>query len=125
MQRWLSISLIFFYAVGPLAAALPASDDSRLPSCCRRHGEHHCAMMMRMKAKENSGKPIITAPSTCPLFPGILPPSSATRNALAAAPVSLPVLFAQAYKLAARFNAALRSPMRSHAGRGPPHTSLS
>jgi hypothetical protein len=119
MRRGLSIFLILFFGLGPLAAALPGSEESRLPPCCRRHGKHHCAMMQRM-AQTASGQPIVTAPATCPLFPGYGVLNSASVDALAAAPVSLPVLLAQAHAPAAGRAAARFSPIRSRAGRSPP-----
>jgi hypothetical protein len=124
MRRGLAIFLILFYGLSPLAAALPASDESRLPPCCRRHGAHHCAMMMRMKALETSGKPFFTAPSTCPLFPGYAAALTAAIDALAATPVSLPVLLAQPHSPAASRAAARLSQIRTHAGRGPPANPL-
>ncbi|MGD0628137.1 MAG: hypothetical protein ABR987_02230 [Terracidiphilus sp.] len=122
MKRVLSISLILLFGFGPLAA-LPGSEESRLPPCCRRHGNHHCAMMQRM-AQAASGKPIVTAPATCPLFPGYGIPTTASIDALAAAPASLPVLLAQAHVPAAGRSAAWLSPIRSRAGRSPPAKTL-
>ena len=104
VRRGISIFLILFFWLGPLAAMLPASDgDSRLPPCCRRHGAHHCAMSMRMAAlmsqATSGGKPIFTAPLTCPYFPGYLAGPTLSLVALA--------------------NARL-SQIRTRAGRGPP-----
>ncbi|MGA3082672.1 MAG: hypothetical protein ABSD44_15080 [Terracidiphilus sp.] len=123
MRRGLSIFLILFFGLGPLAAALPSGEESRLPSCCRRHGNHHCAMKQTM-AQGASGKPIVTAPSTCPLFPGYDVPNTASVDALAAAPASLPVLLAQAHATAAGRAAARLSPICSRAGRSPPANTL-
>jgi len=44
MRRTLSIFLVLFFGLGPVAAALHAEEDAGLPACCRRHGAHHCAM---------------------------------------------------------------------------------
>jgi len=129
MRRALSIFLILFFWLGPLAVILPASSDSGLPPCCRRHGTHHCAMakqMAAMMAKVSSGStPILTAPLTCPLFPGFRAATAATTDALAAAPVSLPVLLAHAHTPAAGHAAARLSQVRTRAGRGPPALTLS
>jgi len=125
MRRALSIFLILFFWLGPLAAMLPASeDDSRLPPCCRRHGTHHCAMSMRMAAlmsqATTGGKPIFTAPLTCPYFPGTLASPTLTIVALATSPVTLPVLLARPHSPAAGRAAARLSQIRTRAGRGPP-----
>ena len=127
MRRSLSIFLILFFWLGPLAALLPASDDSILPPCCRRHGAHHCAMAMRfaaMMAKAASGKPILAAPLTCPMCPGYTTATISTISALAASPVNLPVLLAQPHSPAVGRAAARMSQIRSRAGRGPPAATL-
>jgi hypothetical protein len=125
MRRGISIFLIVFFWLGPLAAMLPASeDDSRLPPCCRRHGAHHCAMSMRMAAlmsqAASGGKPIFTAPLTCPYFPGYLSGPTLTIIALATSPVSLRVRLARPHSTAARRAAARVSQIRTRASRGPP-----
>jgi hypothetical protein len=124
MRRLLSIFLILLFWLGPLAAFLPGSDESRLPPCCRRHGAHHCAMYLRMMAMAaeaaSGGTPIVTAPVTCPRFPGFAPPSTSTLLALASAPKDLPALLVQPHRPAAVRKAALRTTIRTHAGRAPP-----
>jgi hypothetical protein len=127
MRRGFAIFLILFFGLGPLAAALPASDDARLPSCCRRLGAHHCAMSMRVavtRAEPASGKPIVTAPATCPNFPGYTAARTSTIHALTASPASLPVLLAQAHSPLAGRAAARLSQIRTRAGRGPPASNL-
>jgi hypothetical protein len=127
MRRPLSILLILFFGLGPLAATLSASDESRLPSCCRRHGTHHCAMSARMAAEmadSTSGKPILTAPATCPYFPGYTVAPTTTILALAPAPVALPVLLANPHSAACARAAARLSQIRTRAGRAPPASSL-
>ncbi|MGB7548225.1 MAG: hypothetical protein WBM14_10785, partial [Terracidiphilus sp.] len=72
MRRVLSIFLVLLFGLGPLSATLEASDDARLPPCCRRHGAHHCAMaeaMIARMAQAASGTPAFTAPSHCPFYP--------------------------------------------------------
>ena len=93
MRRVLSIFLILFFWLGPLSALLPASEDARLPACCRRHGAHHCAMAMQtaaMLAEDASGKHIVTAPSTCPAYPGSTAATTTPPQAMAAALLSFP-----------------------------------
>jgi hypothetical protein len=127
MRRALSIFLVFFFALGPFAAALGAADDARLPPCCRRHGVHHCAMSLRrsaMMAQAASAKPIFTAPSTCPCFPGYAAAPTTSTLAQAASPASLPALVAQPHSPAAARAAARLSQIRTRAGRGPPASIL-
>ncbi|MFY9853187.1 MAG: hypothetical protein WAK26_04835 [Terracidiphilus sp.] len=127
MRRGLSIFLILLFGLAPLAVALPGSEDLRLPPCCRHHGAHHCAMYQRMAAmmaQSAAGKHIFTAPSTCPLYPGYGPASTAEVYALAVPPVSLPVLLAHDHSPAASGAAALVSQIRTRAGRGPPASIL-
>jgi hypothetical protein len=106
MRRALSIFLILVFGVGPLSSTLGASEDTRLPACCRRHGAHHCAVsagMTAMMAGGASGKIIVTAPSTCPAYPG-------SADETTPAPFGLPVPLTQ-----------MRSP---DARRAPSATSL-
>jgi hypothetical protein len=51
MRRLLSILLLAAFTL-PLVApllALAQDPDAGLPACCRRHGQHHCAMLDREK----------------------------------------------------------------------------
>lgn len=129
MRRALSIVLILFFGLGPLAATLYASDDSRLPFCCRRHGVHHCAMSARptaaMADAAPAGKLTLTAPLTCPYFPGYAVAPTTATHALAASPASLPLLLTQAHSPAVDRAAARLSQIRTRAGRGPPGSSHS
>ncbi len=123
MRRALSILLILCFGLGPLAATLEASNDARLPACCRRHGAHRCvlsASLASMIAASASGQPIVTAPAACPAFPGSMAATAPAPQALAAAPVSLPVLLAYPLSPAAVRAAARLSRIRTRAGRGPP-----
>jgi hypothetical protein len=128
MRRSLAILLVLFFGLGPLAATLSADDESRLPACCRRHGVHHCAMSMRMTAAmaeaASGGKPTLTAPLTCPYFPGYAVAPTTTILALAVSPAGLPVLLAQSHSPAAGRAAARLSQLRTRAGRGPPASPL-
>jgi hypothetical protein len=127
MRRALAISLILFFSLGPLTAGLGASEDDGLPACCHRRGAHHCAMSLRvaaMMAEAAQGKAIVTAPATCPAFPGYAAATTTTPQAMAAAPVTLPVLLAQPHTLQAGRAAARLSQIRTRAGRGPPTSAL-
>lgn len=127
MRRFLSLFLVLSFSLGPLAATLEISDDARLPACCRRHGAHHCAMSASMAAaiaEAASGRSILTAPATCPAFPGSLAATAPAPQALASSPVSLPVLPAHTHAPAAVFASARLSQIRTRAGRGPPASHL-
>ena len=124
MRRALTIFLILFFGFGPLALGLSASEDSRLPTCCRRHGKHHCAMYALMMAKAEPGKPILTAPPTCPLFPGFRISTTASVDAITAPSAANPLLLRHRRSPAARRAAPYLSPIGRRAGRSPPATSL-
>jgi len=127
MRRALSILLILFFGMGPLAVTLSASDDSRLPACCRRHGAHHCAMSAETAAIISAADPgtlNFKAPATCPYFPGYTVALNSTPLALAATSVSLPALLARPHSSVAARAAARLSKIRTRANRGPPTSSL-
>ncbi len=93
MRRGFSIFLIVFFGLGPLSALLEASEDANLAPCCRRHGAHHCAMAMRMAAMmaktESGSTPVLTAPMSCPLYPGTTFSMLMPAHALTATPASV------------------------------------
>lgn len=125
MRRGFSILLVLVFAFGPLQALLGASDDARLPACCRRHGVHHCAMaqrMMAMMAQLNDSTPFAIAPGTCSSFPACVPGVSTPSHALASSQLDLPILLEQAHS---PINASAGTRMillLSRAGRAPPFT---
>src|SRR5580658_10862906 len=129
MRRVLSILLTLFFGLGPLAATFGATDDARLPACCRTHGAHHCAMDEAAVAKAvlgNAGSThFFTAPSHCPLYPcGAQAPSSsihalaATRIAWLASSRSGNLLFQSASPFPS-------TQVRKHSVRGPPTPAFS
>ncbi len=79
MRRVLSLVLVLFFGLGPLAPMLTAQDDTNLPACCRRHGAHHCAMSGDSQSQtqsqiyqDESSTPAFAAPSRCPHYPARL-----------------------------------------------------
>jgi len=122
MRRWLSVLLVLFFGLWPLTGALEASDDSRLPPCCRRHGKHHCAMTMQMVASTTTS---LMAPPTCPLFPGFKSGSSTPAHALAASAAEVRGLLVQGRAPAARSADERATQVGIYAGRGPPDSTLS
>lgn len=126
MRRWLSILLVLFFGLWPLAGALEDSGDARLPACCRRHGAHHCAMAMQMAAMwAQSSTPSFSAPPTCPLFPEFKAGPSTPADALAASAAQARVLLLQGRALLAGGVDWRLAPLLTRAGRGPPASSLS
>ena len=129
MRRGFSILLILVLGLGPLSSLIDGSEDVNLPPCCRRHGAHHCAMALRMAAmmrSAQSGKtPIVSAPLTCPYYPGPAATLTATTPALATTPQAAPVMRSFEFVPASAQMSRFSSPLQSHSGRGPPVLSLS
>jgi hypothetical protein len=121
MRRALTILLIAFFAAGPLAAALPAGGEARLPACCRRGGAHHCASAARMANLVSAAStPAFTAPATCPAYPGAAAALLAPADALTTAAASPPVHGTRPLEFASEPSAVSSHLRCSHAGRGPP-----
>jgi hypothetical protein len=128
MRRGLSIFLILFFWLGPLATIVPANEDSGLPPCCRRHGAHHCATTMRMAAMaaqaRSGSRAVVTVPLSCASFPEFKD-AAATTDAVATIPARLRVLVAQALTPAVEREAPRLDSARTRSSRGPPALSLS
>jgi hypothetical protein len=122
MRRGFSILLILLFGLGPLSATVEADDDAHLPACCRRHGAHHCAMSMETAAAtvQPRSTPVVSAPLTCPYYPGCVAAITGPIQALAVAAVHIPALAVRSYRSAVAEMAAVSNPSRTHAGRGPP-----
>ena len=130
MRRGFSILLVLFFALGPVVAALQAENGSGLPACCRRHGQHRCAMDGRSDSDENSAtappaaqtahEASLSAPARCPFFPRAIAISVAPIHALAECAASLPES-SSARLLANSSSPSLRTGVALlHFGRGPP-----
>ena len=126
MRRGFSILLVLLFGLGPLSVALGASEDSSLPACCRRHGEHHCAMATSsggaVDGTASNSVPSFTAPPRCPLFPGFTTGPLTPAHALAASGANLPALHEQKLPIASIAAFAPVQPAGTHANRGPPAT---
>jgi hypothetical protein len=123
MRRLLSISLILLLWLGPFAAVLPGIDESRLPLCCRRHGAHHCADADSIASQSaDSGHSHIS--SRCPQFPPSVAAATTAAFAPSVAPAGAPSIVA-GFTLPATPDAARLGQLYTHAGRGPPPSSLS
>src|ERR1700691_5800547 len=99
MRRGFSIFLIAFFGLGPLSVFID-SEDANLPPCCRRHQAHHCVIEMRMAAMVQDAasckRRTVSAPMTCPAYPGAAPLFTAPAPALTVAAAGTPVLREQA-----------------------------
>jgi hypothetical protein len=83
------------------------------------------AAMTAMMRDAASGKmPMVDAPLTCPEYPGLAAFFAAPAPALTVAAASLPVVREQALVALADYAAPEAAPARTHAGRGPPVTTL-
>ncbi len=124
MRRWLSILLVLFFVLGPLTSTLQASDEVRLPPCCRRNGAHHCAMsdalMARMAHATGDPRPAFTTPSHCPYYPGSLHAAVRLDQAMVASgsyalcgPARTRILISGSQSVQLHM-------LQAHAGRSPP-----
>ena len=128
VRRGFSILLVLIFSLGPLTALSAASEDAPLPACCRRNGEHHCAMSMQgaaaASANADGAAPILKLPPRCPYFPQHAIVRNAPVYALAASSVGGVVLPVQPYRHVAVRAAPLLNPVSPLAGRGPPPLDL-
>lgn len=124
VRRGFSILLVLIFSLGPLAVLSAESDDASLPACCRRNGEHHCAMSMQgmagATAVADGAVPILKLPSRCPYYPHHATVRNAPVYALTRSSVGGLVLPVRPYRHAAGRAAPLLNPVRPLAGRGPP-----
>jgi hypothetical protein len=62
VRRFSAIMLLGLFSLSLIEPALFADSDSKLPACCRRDGQHHCAM-----PGASSAGMLIQA--VCPVYP--------------------------------------------------------
>jgi hypothetical protein len=122
MRRAVGVFLILLFGLGPLAEALPANAESRLPPCCRRHGAHHCVMAARIAQAQSlpHSAPAFAPPATCPSYPGALAASTATVDALSGNATGLPTLLEQPLSAATHRLAPRQNQLLTRPNRGPP-----
>jgi len=68
MPRASAILLLALFSHALIAPALVADAASSLPACCRKGGNHHCAMNTPDQPDE-SGSALQSVRSKCPMFP--------------------------------------------------------
>ena len=121
MRRGWAVVLVVLLGLWPLVGLTGASEDLRLPPCCRRHGAHHCAMMLAAMARlKPAKKPVLEAPATCSSYPRTMNGASAPTAALAASGLRTAALVWAGDGVARRSEEALPGKLLLHAGRGPP-----
>ncbi|MGC2300915.1 MAG: hypothetical protein WA476_19065 [Acidobacteriaceae bacterium] len=119
MRRAFAATLVLLFSL-PLIAPVfvPASAASQLPACCRRNGNHHCAMKMELGNLPSHDRAVS---EKCPFSPFAHTPlmqphaftvlvSSASAN-LAAGPVAIVRAAEAGYRISAE---------RARHKRGPP-----
>ena len=119
MRRGTSILLLAIFVLGSLPAAL-GDNEASLPACCRRNGAHHCSMSRLRAAILASGQPIISAPSTCPSYPGESALTTAPLYGIAPAAAAELALPTTPHTPAAPCAAARVSAARTRPSRAPP-----
>lgn len=119
MRRGTSILLLAIFLLGSLPALL-GDNEASLPACCRRNGAHHCSMGRLRAAILASGQPIVSAPSTCPSYPGENALTTAPLYGIAPAAAAELALRTTPHTPAASRAAARVSAARARSTRGPP-----
>ena len=128
VRRGFSILLVVIFSLGPLTTLSAASEDASLPACCRRNGEHHCAMGMQgaavAMAVPTGAAPILDAPQQCPYYPQHATVRNSPAHAISVGSVGGPGLLVRQYQAAAIGSAPLLTPVTPLTGRGPPALNL-
>lgn len=128
MRRGFSILLVLIFALGPLAAMSPASEDAALPACCRRSGAHHCTMnaggMAAATGVAAGATPILQLPQQCPYYPHCVTVRNAPVHALTVASLGAPIQRVQPVLRGESRTAPILNPVNPLAGRGPPSIPL-
>jgi hypothetical protein len=71
MRRVLALLMLAVFSFPLIAPVVLADAESKLPECCRRNGNHHCAMTMD-EAASTPGAIFRSIQQRCPLYPGAL-----------------------------------------------------
>jgi hypothetical protein len=134
MRRILSILFTLVLALGPVWASVPADalasgwtgkvDESRLPSCCRRNGTHHCVMGSPTAANTTANGPTtVSATGCCPSWPQTLASTASPLAAIAATHDVLGIVGKHHSSLPSATLAALND-QRTQPKRGPPTSNI-
>lgn len=120
MRRLLCLVLLAVFGL-PIVApafALGQDPDANLPVCCRRHGKHHCAMLLEALNRAHSGPQAV---ALCPCYPQhtVAPVAGGHLLAIHASQRSSSLLTALAPRIAAESHPRL-APAPARPSRGPP-----
>lgn len=70
MRRTITLALLLILSLPMLSPLFGASaDDSALPACCRRDGQHHCAMPSTQTSSGGDTHRFSSLQARCPYFP--------------------------------------------------------
>ncbi|MBB5066623.1 hypothetical protein [Granulicella mallensis] len=122
MRRALTLLLLAVFGLPTVAPllAMGQDTDSHLPICCRRNGDHHCAMGM----SQPTTTPAVSA--RCPHFPQPTVPSPTGTFAALVTPAQLVQIDLSILAAPQRADTQRRiSRERSRHKRGPPAVHLS
>ncbi|MFC5863098.1 hypothetical protein ACFPT7_12400 [Acidicapsa dinghuensis] len=126
MRRIFSLLLVLLAGCAPILEAMPANalrsgwtgkvDESRIPACCRRHGQHHCMM----DAMEDDPGLVVMGPSSCPCMPHSMPCTAPTLAALPGNSAVALLRLSRRRALQTIRDAAWTNELRMWPKRGPP-----
>lgn len=122
MRRVFAIFFVLLLGLGPLTATLQASEDTRLPACCRRAGAHHCDMSPAQQAsliQSASRTPVLSAPAHCPLYP-CAANATTSAPALLLHPIQAHIHHTRVHLIAPACARPLNARLHASGVRGPP-----
>jgi len=125
VRRVPAILLVCVFSFSLIVPVFFADAESNLPVCCRRGGQHHCAMMAGAMEPSASGPAVDARHAKCPLFPNGRAALSYSGAWLPAAINRIAAFSVSQVSIATKCDVVYRIPLdRSHQKRGPPPMSL-
>jgi len=113
VRRFPAILLLALFSISLIEPALAADDDSKLPACCRRTGQHHCSI-----AGAASGTLI---QAVCAVFPATAAaPAYSKLTGVRPVLVAAVLIFGNSAARPQTERLARNSSSRTHQKRGPP-----
>jgi hypothetical protein len=118
MRHCVAIVLVVLFGSLTVMPLFANSSESALPSCCRKNGKHHCAMVAQQATSSESA--VLALGSKCPCFPH----STVATQAQVFTPATRQAVFSDLVRhpaVAPQTEARFRiSQDRSRQKRGPP-----
>ena len=119
----LLLALIGSFLAAPLLALSRPNPDASLPACCRRNGNHQCAMTDQAIRSFNFGTQVRQVHQRCPFFPRAVTAPAAPFHAAPAPSATHYAQNASHPAIHPQTRAAYRASLnRSRQKRGPPAT---